>query len=67
MSIEDHMRLLMGDAVMDQRLREWAAKIEAEWRRLSDGERVTLMALCCRHCGTLNLPCRACQHAENDE
>jgi hypothetical protein len=47
----------ISERVIEQRLAEWSAKIEAEWRRLSDGERVTLMDLCCRHCGTLKLPC----------
>ena len=66
MSIEDSMRQLMGDDAMEQRLAEWARKIEAEWRRLSDGERVTLMALCCTGCGTLKLPCRACREIERE-
>lgn len=67
MSIETTLRLLMGDAAMDQRLREWDAKIEAEWRRLSDFERVTLMGLCCRFCGTLKPDSCHCKYMENDE
>jgi hypothetical protein len=52
------VRSVLGDEVMDQRLKEWAAKIEREWRSLSDGERVTLMALCCHGCGSLNTSCQ---------
>lgn len=32
-------------------------EFEEQWRRLSDGERLALMGMCCRHCGTLTLPC----------
>jgi uncharacterized OB-fold protein len=67
MPIEDIMRELVGVQAMERRLSEWAKKIEAEWRRLSDGERVTLIGLCCPHCGTLKLPCRPCKYSENDE
>lgn len=52
------IRKQMEDLLIEGRLREWAAKIEAEWRRLSDGERVTLMALCCRGCGSLDTSCQ---------
>lgn len=31
--------------------------IADRWRALSDDERLTLMSMCCRHCGTLKLPC----------
>ncbi len=61
------MRKLLGDDAMELRLREWAREIESRWRQLSDGERVTLMALCCTGCGTLKLPCHACREVENDE
>lgn len=47
--------------------RERAREIRSGWLSLSNQERFDLMSLCCRYCGTLNLPCRACQHAENDE
>lgn len=57
------MRELFGDELIDKRLAEWAEKIKRAWLSYSDGERLTLMALCCRGCGTTNLPC----HCENDE
>lgn len=33
----------------------WRALIEQRWRELSDGERLRLMALCCRECGAIVL------------
>ena len=37
----------------EERLAEYAKLIEERWRGLSDGERLTLMGLCCRDCGAI--------------
>lgn len=41
----------------DLRLRDHAAELERRWRVISDDERVTLIGMCCRWCGTLQIPC----------
>ena len=40
-------------SALEIKLGQWAALIEQRWRELSDGERLRLMALCCRECGAI--------------
>jgi hypothetical protein len=37
--------------------------VPRRWRTLTDEQRLALMSMCCRGCGTLDLPC----HCQNDE
>jgi hypothetical protein len=47
---------------IDARLAAYAALIEERRRSLSDGERLTLMALCCTECGALNHRTKGLRH-----
>lgn len=38
---------------MEADLAAWSQLIEQRWREMSDGERLRLMALCCRECGAI--------------
>jgi len=43
---------------IEQRLAAYARLIEERWRALSDGERLTLMGMACRGCGSLDTGCQ---------
>jgi len=57
LSVIDARSVSGFELLIEERLAKYARLIEERWRSLSDGERLTLMALCCRYCGTLELPC----------
>lgn len=44
-------------STLEERLVAYAILIEGRWRGLSDGERLRLMALCCRECGAIAGKC----------
>lgn len=53
---DDDVRRI-ADAVSDA-LDERVVPIDREsWLALTDAERIALIGLCCRHCGTTKLPC----------
>jgi hypothetical protein len=53
-------------ATIEAQLVTYATLIEQRWRVLSDGERLTLMEMCCRGCGALDPKCYCQRDPERD-